>query len=155
MVLPSLSVSAYIQLLYALRYRSLHITHSLAADAGSVYEPYPTLTYTWDPNANAQPMHRRTFSKSTTGLKRGPSIDLGPHPADPYSTAFPTQGDSLDSPAALSQDEQGQELWVYCGNGGYVGILSFLLAVYAEIMLPLRKDIYFLAIHDSYTSQFP
>ncbi|KAK7689123.1 hypothetical protein QCA50_007814 [Cerrena zonata] len=101
----------------------------VTADAGSVYEPYPTLTYTWDPNANAQPMHRRTFSKSTTGLKRGPSIDLGPHPADPYSTAFPTQGDSLDSPAALSQDEQGQELWVYCGNGGTFTFWRFMIHV--------------------------
>lgn len=73
-------------------------------------------------------MHR-TYSVSTSPRKRGPSIDLGPHPADPYSTAFPAREDSIDVPAAMSQDEQGQEIWVYCGSGGYVGILKSVLAV--------------------------
>ena len=82
-------------------------------------------------------MHRRTYSRSTTEQrKRGPSIDLGPHPADPYSTAFPARGDSVDGPTAMSQDVPGQEIWVYCGNGGYVvGVQEFLLAVYTEMML--------------------
>lgn len=36
----------------------------------------------------------------------------------------------------MSQDVPGQEIWVYCGNGGYVvGVQEFLLAVYTEMML--------------------
>ncbi|KAF8968403.1 hypothetical protein BDZ97DRAFT_1655223 [Flammula alnicola] len=46
----------------------------VTADAGSIYEPHPTLTYSWDPD---QPLHSAT------------SYELGPHPADPHSVVMP------------------------------------------------------------------
>ncbi|KIY51015.1 hypothetical protein FISHEDRAFT_37727 [Fistulina hepatica ATCC 64428] len=48
----------------------------ITADSGSFYEPLPTLIYEWDPSSKA-------------GSDRH-SFDLGPHPADPRSTAIPT-----------------------------------------------------------------
>ncbi|KAJ7046626.1 hypothetical protein C8F04DRAFT_1307530, partial [Mycena alexandri] len=51
----------------------------VTADSGSVYEPHPTLSFEWDPDAKTK--------SGLNSLKQGhpshPSFDLGPHPADP------------------------------------------------------------------------
>ncbi|CAL1703673.1 unnamed protein product [Somion occarium] len=101
----------------------------VTADAGSTYEPHPTFTYSWDPNAQTAPqMHRRTDSRSTG---HGSSIDLGPHPADPYSTVFPAaNGDHTQlSPTAMTQNVLGEEIWVYCGNGGTFTFWRFMIHI--------------------------
>ncbi|KAG8217891.1 hypothetical protein J3R82DRAFT_6057 [Butyriboletus roseoflavus] len=96
----------------------------VTADSGSSYEPHPMLTYQWDPEERAQPRagHRSACS----------SFDLGPHPADPHSTAvFPpaimqvsesfVYGDYKSKSGAIGDQMQrvtGQEIYVYAGNGG-------------------------------------
>lgn len=83
-----------------------------AVDAGSVYEPHPNLTYEWDADANMQ------MSRSTSH-RTGRSIDLGPHPADPYSSA-PVASD-IPATSRTSRKEQvpGHEIWVYEGSSRY------------------------------------
>ncbi|PPQ73897.1 hypothetical protein CVT26_011729, partial [Gymnopilus dilepis] len=98
------------------------LTPRAAADSGSIYEPHPTLTYTWDPERPAyhpysnspassptSPTYSPTdtrFSTSNgnedpprpsglTQLHTAKSYELGPHPADPHSTvlaASPSMG---------------------------------------------------------------
>ena len=87
-----------------------------AADAGSIYDPHPTFSYSWDPNAI--PMRRTSSSTSKQ------SFDLGPHPADPHSNVFPAISDHGSSmgPTTIRQRSAGQEIWVYCGNGGFVAL---------------------------------
>lgn len=93
-----------------------------AADSGSSYEPHPILTYQWDPEERAQPR---------AGQQGAPlSFDLGPHPADPHSTAIsPTTqvsegygyGDYKAEGGAIGDQTQrvnGQEIYVHAGNGG-------------------------------------
>ncbi|KAJ3487415.1 hypothetical protein NLJ89_g11716 [Agrocybe chaxingu] len=89
-----------------------------AADSGSIYEPHPTLTYTWDPDQSVpdhtrnpsqpnsalnptSPFSQRSASSSIQspsspprssglhGLHSATSYELGPHPADPHSTVLP------------------------------------------------------------------
>ncbi|KAI0806950.1 hypothetical protein C8Q74DRAFT_1312933 [Fomes fomentarius] len=57
----------------------------VTADAGSVYEPVPTLTYHWDPNQSMSGNLQRHTSTRT----HGQSFDLAPHPADPMSIVSP------------------------------------------------------------------
>ena len=78
----------------------------LAADSGSIYDPPPTLSYSWDPDQFV-PAHRRTsnsmYPSKSSGdhqtdsesqrhpsslhhLHSAASYELGPHPADPHST---------------------------------------------------------------------
>ena len=77
----------------------------LAADSGSIYDPPPTLSYSWDPDQSV-PAHRQTSnpmcpSKSSgdyqtdsesqrqpSSLHHVASYELGPHPADPHSTVL-------------------------------------------------------------------
>lgn len=97
----------------------------VTADSGSSYEPFPDLTYQWDPEEIARP------SPSTQGSH--PSYDLGPHPADPHATAMAGPSAQLpDTNEAYfgdykgkgnTRDDQtqhvtGQEIYVYSGNGG-------------------------------------
>jgi hypothetical protein len=88
--------------------------HFLAADAGSTYEPYPTLMYRWDP-------------KNTSSLHRRPSahgVDLGPHPADPMTQHYGVhQEEHLEGPTVVEQRVLGTELYVYGGRNGYVSVL--------------------------------
>ena len=86
----------------------------LAADSGSVYDPPPTLSYSWDPDQSV-PAHRRTsnsmFPSKSSGdyqtdsesqrqasslhnLRSVASYELGPHPADPHSTVSLTSSPS-------------------------------------------------------------
>ncbi|KAG1877803.1 hypothetical protein DFJ58DRAFT_752768 [Suillus subalutaceus] len=97
----------------------------VTADSGSSYEPFPVLTYQWDPEEIARP------SPSTQGSHS--SYDLGPHPADPHATAMAGPSAQLpDTNEAYfgdykgkgnTRDDQtqhvtGQEIYVYSGNGG-------------------------------------
>ncbi|KAH0827015.1 hypothetical protein J3R83DRAFT_4684 [Lanmaoa asiatica] len=92
----------------------------VTADWGSSYEPHPILTYQWDPEERAQPR---------VGQNTGSSFDLGPHPADPHSTAISppafTRGSEgwdyrskSDAIGDQTQRVTGQEIYVYAGNGG-------------------------------------
>jgi hypothetical protein len=104
---------------------SVLTTTFLAADSGSSYEPFPVLTYQWDPEEIARP------SPSTQGSHL--SYELGPHPADPHATAMAGPSAQLpDTNEAYfgdykekgnTRDDQtqhvtGQEIYVYSGNGG-------------------------------------
>lgn len=95
----------------------------VAADAGSVYDPVPTLTYHWDPNRSTSGNLQRHTSTRT----HGQSFDLAPHPADPMSIVSPgnveaTNGVDTKGESVLADPEQrrveGQEIYVYYGNGG-------------------------------------
>lgn len=84
-----------------------------AADAGSVYEPHPTLTYSYDPTA---PGH---ISRNTS-QKDGKPYTLGPHPADPtFNVACADSTELFEAtPGMVHRQVRGQEIWVYCGHGG-------------------------------------
>jgi len=84
----------------------------VAADAGSTYDPYPTLKYCWDPKKPAQ-HHRQPTAQVG---------DLGPHPADPMAQHYgqPPDGEQLEGPNVLEQRVAGTELYVYGGHSGYV-----------------------------------
>ncbi|KAF8447483.1 hypothetical protein L210DRAFT_849761 [Boletus edulis BED1] len=94
----------------------------VTADSGSSYEPHPVLTYQWDLEGRARP----EASQQSSEL----SFDLGPHPADPHSTAVYSAtpeseglgyGDYKAKMGAISEQTQrvtGQEIYVYAGNGG-------------------------------------
>lgn len=89
----------------------------IASDAGSVYEPHPTLTYRWDPDGPP----KLPNGPHLNGQTNGHSFDLGPHPADPHSTGLPSpNGDAggFPGPNARTQSISGQEIWVYEGTGG-------------------------------------
>lgn len=87
---------------------------SVAADAGSFYEPPPSFVYSWDPDQQTSPKQRQ--------VKDGYSIDLGPHPADPFARPFqgPEEGEHFQGPNVQEQKVFGQEIYVYSGRGGYV-----------------------------------
>jgi hypothetical protein len=97
----------------------------VAADSGSSYEPFPVLTYQWDPEENARPPPRPQGSHSL--------FDLGPHPADPHATALAgpsaQSSDSNEIPFGdykgkvdmrndQTQHVTGQEIYIYAGSGG-------------------------------------
>jgi hypothetical protein len=90
----------------------------LAADSGSIYDPPPSLSYSWDPDQSA-PAHRtsnsvhpskssgdyqndsesqRYQSSSLNHLHSVASYELGPHPADPHSTVLLTSTSFTSSP---------------------------------------------------------
>ncbi|KAG6831194.1 hypothetical protein H0H92_012334 [Tricholoma furcatifolium] len=100
----------------------------VTADAGSIYEPHPTLTYDWDPD--------QTFSNNHVQPTR--SFDLGPHPADPHSTFFaapmspaPNGNGSYTMQGSNARQEivPGQEIYVYGGPGGTFTFWRFLIQI--------------------------
>ncbi|PIL30524.1 hypothetical protein GSI_07224 [Ganoderma sinense ZZ0214-1] len=105
----------------------------VTADAGSVYEPHPCLTYNWDPN----------YTPSGANLKRqassrmhGQSFDLAPHPADPMSIsahASPEDENGGTYNGSRTYLEQrrvdGQELYVYYGHGGTFTFWRFMIEI--------------------------
>ena len=118
------------------------LTLYAAADVGSVYEPAPTLTYTWDPDERAPKAAQRSTS---IRHRHGRSFDLGPHPADPSAMSYapPLQeATSMDGPRSQARQAIGQEIWVYEGNGGCVHIYTFVL-----IVLIASQDVDLLALH--------
>lgn len=86
---------------------------SVAADAGSTYEPYPTLKYRWDPKCSVP--YNRQYSQ-------GAQVDLGPHPADPMAAHIGSQAydGHLEGPSVLEQSVLGRDIYVYSGRGGWV-----------------------------------
>ena len=93
---------------------------SIAADAGSTYEPSPAFTYFWDPDQPTSPKQHH--------VGNGHSIDLGPHPADPLAQPFlgSEGGEHFQGPNVQKQKVFGQEIYVYSGRGGYVHIHTCL-----------------------------
>lgn len=110
----------------------------LAADSGSIYDPHPTLSYSWDPDQSL-PANRRTsnsmypckssadhqtdsesqrYQPSSHHLYSAASYELGPHPADPHSTTLFTSTSSqfnLDSGANGDEATNGSVK----GNGSW------------------------------------
>ncbi|KAF5391297.1 hypothetical protein D9757_001947 [Collybiopsis confluens] len=101
------------------------LQNSLAADAGSTYEPHPVLTYQYDPDKLPRQKAKKSVEKS---------FDLGPHPADPHSTSLPlsasqVNGSASSGPNFTSRQTVGQEIWVYPGAGGTFTFWRFLIQV--------------------------
>ncbi|KAI0792863.1 hypothetical protein C8Q75DRAFT_751734 [Abortiporus biennis] len=94
----------------------------VSADANSTYEPHPTLSYSWDPSIS---------SSSRTSSRSGPSasFDLGSHPSDPHANVFSTNDDDSLGPNAIKERSSGQEIWVYCGNGGSYTFWRFMMHI--------------------------
>jgi len=93
----------------------------VTADAGSTYEPYPTLKYYWDPKQSV-PHH------SQLGVQGGPVVDLGPHPADPMAQHFHNFADAMpfEGPTVQEQRVLGTEIYVHGGRGGYVKCMPYV-----------------------------
>ena len=66
------------------------LTLLAAADAGSVYDPHPTLTYEWDPEDAGTRSRKPSRASTVRRPARGMSFDLGPHPTDILSTVSVT-----------------------------------------------------------------
>ncbi|TFK88792.1 hypothetical protein K466DRAFT_575189 [Polyporus arcularius HHB13444] len=103
----------------------------VTADAGSVYEPLPVLTYHWDPNFTPNGKLKRHVSSRT----HGQSFDLAPHPADPLSTVSPgspTNGEQNGNGFHANIEQrriEGQELYVYYGTGGTFTFWRFMIEI--------------------------
>ncbi|KAH9056664.1 hypothetical protein EDB87DRAFT_1202257 [Lactarius vividus] len=93
----------------------------VTADAGSIYEPSPAFTYSWDPDQPTSPKQHRA----------GHSIDLGPHPADPLAQPFlgSEGGEHFHGPNVQKQKVFGQEIYVYSGRGGTCTFWRFLIQI--------------------------
>ncbi|KAJ3537495.1 hypothetical protein NM688_g6678 [Phlebia brevispora] len=90
----------------------------VTADAGSIYDPYPTLTYVWDPDrpVTAPPMSRvRLHTSTRSNGHNGHSYILAPHPADPLSNVLPAANEAPipPGPHAMQDSVPGQEIYVY------------------------------------------
>jgi hypothetical protein len=74
---------------------------------------------------------------SSSALNGSP-FALSPHPADPLSTAALSSTNShlngFSGPNSQSQQVPGHQIWVYSGNGGYVG--GFVSASKYSILYP-------------------
>lgn len=108
----------------------------VTSDSGSIYDPYPKLSYEWDPDRptssalraqTGNMSHPAPLWPNASGSQDGNhrSYDLGPHPADPHSTAWPISPSNSSSstaetagPNLRKEEAYGQELWVYAGTGG-------------------------------------
>ena len=119
-----------------------------AADANSVYDPYPRLTYSWDPDvpASGPTITRARAQSSARPNGAGHSLDLWPHPTDPMSNVrLPESGAPLVSPQpgpqARTENASGQEIWVYCGAQGCVIPSCLLVLIDPEFTLSkCRRD---------------
>ncbi|KAG7452679.1 uncharacterized protein BT62DRAFT_880537 [Guyanagaster necrorhizus] len=104
----------------------------VTADAGSTYEPHPTLTYEWDPELRTRSEYLR-HQGSSGHSNRGRSFDLGPHPADPHSSVMPIAppGSPMNGKTASfhAEESPGQEIWVYGGNGGTFTFWRFMIHI--------------------------
>ncbi|KAK7014992.1 C-CAP/cofactor C-like domain-containing protein [Favolaschia claudopus] len=102
----------------------------VTADAGSLYEPNPTLQLEWDPD---QP---RARPRSKTHRAHLPSFDLGPHPADPHPkntlNGLPSGSNGhIPAPSMNARKEHvpGHEIWVYAGHNGTSTFWRFALEI--------------------------
>ncbi|KZV71815.1 hypothetical protein PENSPDRAFT_650377 [Peniophora sp. CONT] len=102
----------------------------VTADVGSVYEPAPTLTYTWDPDEGRVP--KKAQRATSISHRNGRSFDLGPHPADPSAMSYApplSESSSMDGPRSQARQAVGQEIWVYEGNGGTSTFWRFIIEI--------------------------
>jgi hypothetical protein len=86
-------------------------TSTVAADAGSTYEPYPTLKYRWDLQHSA-PHHRQYSAQGAE--------DVDVLTDSPTSLHFGNQVDDehLEGPHVQEQSVLGAEIYVYSGRLG-------------------------------------
>ncbi|OCH90292.1 hypothetical protein OBBRIDRAFT_812785 [Obba rivulosa] len=103
----------------------------VTADAGSNYEPHPTLTYSYDPTAPV------TLSRGPSKLQKGARpVDVTPLPVD--SNCNTPTVESLEisgaSPGLVQRQASGQEIWVYTGRGGTFTFWRFMIEI------PLRQN---------------
>ncbi|KAJ7582843.1 hypothetical protein C8J56DRAFT_1005754 [Mycena floridula] len=100
----------------------------VTADSGSSYEPFPILTYEWDPDKESQSF----MEKKAAATK---SFELSPHPADPHSgsmftsSASTSDANSQHGPNARKETTSGKEIWVYGGNGGTYTFWRFTIHI--------------------------
>ncbi|KAI1788498.1 hypothetical protein LXA43DRAFT_894527 [Ganoderma leucocontextum] len=105
----------------------------VTADAGSVYEPHPCLTYNWDPNYTPSGVN---IKRQVSSRLHSQSFDLAPHPADPMSISAHTSPE-LENGAAHNgfranieqRQVDGQELYVYYGHGGTFTFWRFMIEI--------------------------
>ncbi|EMD34460.1 hypothetical protein CERSUDRAFT_97712 [Gelatoporia subvermispora B] len=99
----------------------------ITADAGSTYEPYPTLTFLYDPASPG------SLSRTPSKLQKGgaQAYELGPHPADPNSNMpVAVMSEAAESSATLVHRQvPGQEIWVYNSNGGTFTFWRFMIEI--------------------------
>lgn len=93
----------------------------VTADAGSTYEPYPTLKYRWDPKRSTQ--HNKQCSVQ--------DVDLGPHPADPLAAHIGSEeyDGHLEGPNVREQKVLGRDIYVYSGRGCTYTFWRFLIQI--------------------------
>jgi len=98
-------------------------------DAGSTYEPYPTLKYRWDPRRSV----RLNKQNNVQGLQ---GVDLGPHPADPMAVHDGSQveDEHLEGQNMMEQKALGRDIYVHSGRGGYAPVLACLGPDLAEYL---------------------
>ncbi|KAH9923948.1 uncharacterized protein BXZ73DRAFT_50764 [Epithele typhae] len=108
----------------------------VTADAGSVYEPLPALTYTWDPDERPAAVSQSGLSRAISTRKHGQSFDLGPHPADPLSNVAPQSPTGENgvhtngySSTLELREVEGKELYVHYGNGGTFTFWRFMIEI--------------------------
>lgn len=95
----------------------------VTADSGSNYEQNPRFTYYWDPD---QPV--KLARRPSTTSHRGPSVDLGPHPADPMSGPSHANREPL-GPNAIVKEAKGQDIYVYIGVSGTYTFWRFMVQI--------------------------
>lgn len=108
----------------------------VATDAGSTYEPYPTLKYRWDPGRTVR--HNRQYS-----VRSSQGVDLGPHPADPMAVHNESQveDEHLEGPNMMEQRALGTDIYVHSARGGcasvpHVSTTTWLsIYVYISVLL--------------------
>jgi hypothetical protein len=103
----------------------------VTADSGSIYDPYPTLTYGWDPDV----LLKKRATKHPSSPPLSP-FDLPPHPADPHSVVNPNpQNDSQangvqsSGPNTQSLSVVGQEIYVHGNSTGTFTFWRFAVSV--------------------------
>ncbi|KIY71124.1 hypothetical protein CYLTODRAFT_419127 [Cylindrobasidium torrendii FP15055 ss-10] len=95
----------------------------VTSDAGSIYEPFPVLTYEWD--SRGSPKDKNPSRAST---RNNSAFVLGPHPADPlHVSAAPVETPLAE--ATYSDSSPGQEIWVYGGRAGTFTFWRFMIHI--------------------------
>ncbi|KAF5354769.1 hypothetical protein D9756_005741 [Leucocoprinus leucothites] len=122
----------------------------VTADSGSIYEPHPRLSYEWDPdsltpstlrmmfgdkNDQGYPEFARTASSNSQDRGGHLPYGLGPHPADPHSTASSSRSSStstasgMPGPNARREDSYGQDIWFYAGSERTFTFWRFMIRI--------------------------
>lgn len=93
----------------------------IAADAGSVYEPYPSVSLEWDPERPRSTPKGEGHSRSMSGIGlKATVLSNGLPPV--LETVFPTNAEPFEdvSPSQSSRAQKavitGHEIWCYDDN---------------------------------------